>query len=393
MLRPLLITENFPPARGGMAQSCDRIVRSLRARGVSLDVVHLQAHGATIRIEQHERGRLIRCPVDDDPAHALNLLWNTLARDTQQPSHVLAFGGLLPLLCAPSFAAWLQAPLITLLRGNDFDTGVFSLRRGWMLRDAIARSAAVCVVSEDHRLKVSNLYPQQRVLRIANGIDTQQWTLLDIDRDAALSWRAANVDPARRVIGLFGHLKRKKGGVFFLDALQGCAHAARVHLLVVGEVEAEMLAQLQALPPHIGWTHVPFLDRFELLRWYAACDAIAIPSLYDGMPNVALEAGALGIPVLGSTAGGLADLLGDDAAALTFAPGDAYACRRALDDALELPPQALLRIGTRLQETVLRDFDHRVEAQRYHAVLLDAAGAAPEVGVPDQATVTLENQQ
>ena len=43
---------------------------------------------------------------------------------------------------------------------------------------------------------------------------------------------------------------------------------------------------------------LPFLDRFELLPWYAACDWIAIPSFYDGLPNVLAEAAALGIPLI-----------------------------------------------------------------------------------------------
>src|SRR5262249_41001319 len=154
----------------------------------------------------------------------------------------------------------------------------------------------------------------------------------DFDRDAALEWRAAHA-PGRRVIGLFGHLKAKKGGMFLLDALADCAPRHPPHLLVVGEIEPAMLERLQALPPGVGWTHVPFLDRLELLRWYAACDVVAIPSLYDGLPNVALEAGALGVPLLASTAGGLADLV-DAGDALVFAPGDAPACRLALDVAL-----------------------------------------------------------
>jgi len=392
-MRPLLITENYPPARGGMAQSCDRIVRTLRARDITLDVVHLDVRAGVLKIEQHERGRLIRCPVEDDPAHSLNVLWNALARAATPATHVLAFGGLLPLLCAPSFAAWLQAPLITLLRGNDFDTGVFSLRRGWMLRDALARSSAVCVVSEDHRRKVSGLYPEQRVEWIANGIDAQEWALLDVDRARAQAWRAQNVSPAKRVIGLFGHLKRKKGGLFFLDALEGCTHAAELHLLVVGEVEPEMHARLQSLPASIAWTHVPFLDRFELLRWYAACDAVAIPSLYDGMPNVALEAGALGIAVLGSTAGGLADLLGGGDLALTFAPGDTYACRRALDELAGMPQDALRALGARLQNSVLLQFGHRDEARRYHELLLGTMPAASLLSRErlSSATVSMEN--
>ena len=388
MLRPLLITENFPPGRGGMAQSCDRIVRALRARGVCVDVVHLGARGDDVRIEQHERGRLIRCPVDDDPAHAMNVLWNALAHDAQVPSHVLAFGGLMPLLCAPAFAAWLRRPLITLLRGNDFDTGLFSLRRGWMLREAIARAAAVCTVSTEQRRKVSALYPEQRVLWIPNGIDAAAWTLLDLDRERARAWRAVNVAPQRRVIGMIGHLKRKKGGALLLDALQGCARAGDAHLLVVGEVDTDMLARLQALPPHIVWSHIPFLDRFELLHWYAACDAVVVPSLYDGMPNVLLEAGALGIPVLGSSAGGLADVLADET--LIFTPGDMHGCRRALDAMLEMPQASLQAIGHALCDIVLQRFDEQTEATRYHQVLTDTAARNPPRR--ENTTVSMENE-
>ncbi len=392
-MRPLLLTENFPPDRGGMAQSCDRIVRGLRSRGVDLDVVHLSARHAALRIDQHERGRLICCPIADDPAHALNLLWNTLGHDPIRPSHILAFGGLLPMLCAPSFAAWMQVPLITLLRGNDFDTGIFSLSRGWMLRDALAHSAAVCAVSTDHRHKVSSLFPDICSEWIANGIDANDWTLLDIDRDQAHAWRTAQACDSQTVIGLFGHLKRKKGGLFFLDALEGCENAAQAHLLIVGEIETEMLTRLQALPTNIAWTHVPFLDRLELLRWYAACDFVAIPSLYDGMPNVALEAAALGIPVLGAMVGGLADLLIEGDNALTFAPGDGHACRRALDAAIEMPEPTRQTFGINLQTTVLREFDQRIEARRYHELLTETASSITRDKRKSSAPIHLKEYQ
>jgi len=154
-----------------------------------------------LRLRQNRRGDGPR-PLGPVPQNAVNLAWNALRRIEAAPTHILAFGGLLPLLCAPVFSAWLNAPLLTLLRGNDFDTGVFSLSRGWMLREALARSAVVCTVSEDHRRKVSGLFPGQHVVRIANGIDATDWTLLDIDRAHARLWRAANVAPTQRVITL-----------------------------------------------------------------------------------------------------------------------------------------------------------------------------------------------
>jgi glycosyltransferase involved in cell wall biosynthesis len=285
---------------------------------------------------------------------------------------VIAFGGYLPLLAAPSFAAWLGAPLITLLRGNDFDTGIVSPRRGWMLRDALARSAVIGTVSRDHAQRVGSMFPGSNVQWIPNGIDATDWALLDLDRARGNAWRRENVAATRRVIGLFGHLKQKKGGLFFLDAVEASGVAAGLHLLIVGEIEPVMLERLEAIRqrPHAGlsWSHVPFVDRFELLPWYAASDAVALPSLYDGMPNVLLEAAALGVPVLASTAGGLGDVV-EPGSPLAFAPGDAYACRRALEQVARMPEQELRDVGRRLQAKVLVELDAKTEAKRYHDLL------------------------
>ena len=69
--RPLWLTETYPPSRGGMAESCDRIVRSLRAAGVTVDVGHLVRRlGASARFEEQEGGRYWAWPIEDDPAHA-----------------------------------------------------------------------------------------------------------------------------------------------------------------------------------------------------------------------------------------------------------------------------------------------------------------------------------
>ncbi len=374
MLRPLLITENFPPDRGGMAQSCDRIVRGLRALGIDVDVVHLSGRHEGVSVEQHERGLLLRCELSKDPGHALNLLWNALVQRKLAPSHVLAFGGYAPLLAAPSFAAWLGAPLITLLRGNDFDTGIFSPRRGFILRDALARSTAIAVVTRDHQHKVARLFPSKRVSYVPNGIDVGEWELFDFDRERAAHLRA-QLPPERRVIGLFGHLKQKKGGLFFLDALASCAAAARIHLMVVGELEPAMQARLEELGTALSVTRVPFLDRLELLPWYAACDLVAIPSFYDGMPNVLLEAGALGIPLLAASAGGMADLLVDGVNALTFPPGDPHALRRALEVGVRSSDAALKALGGALRDKVLASFDQRAEAARYHTLLRETLAA------------------
>lgn len=372
MSRPLVLTENYPPDRGGMAQSCDRIVRGLRG-AADIDVVHFSRKQSAIERETHEHGALIRCPIDDDPGHWLNLLWNEIRE--LHPSHVIAFGGYVPVLAAPPLAAWSGAPLVTLMRGNDFDAAIFSPRRGWMLRDALSRSALVCAVSRDHALRISALFPSTQVRWIPNGIDTRDWKLEPHDLERARRWRSEEVGPGRRVLGLFGQLKSKKGGSFFLDALRRAGRDGRFHLLLVGEAEPEMLARLQSIESAASWTHVPFVDRWELLPWYAACDLVVIPSHYDGLPNVLLEAGALGIPPLASSAGAMPDLLGDGDSAILFRAGDAHDCRRAIDEAATIPDDALRELGIRLAATIARDFSSEQESARYLETLRDTSRA------------------
>jgi glycosyltransferase involved in cell wall biosynthesis len=184
------------------------------------------------------------------------------------------------------------------------------------------------------------------------------------------------VSEGKRVLGMFGHLKLKKGGAFLLDALRRAGVDGRLHLLIVGDAEPEMLAHLQSIESAVSWTHVPFVDRFELLPYYAACDAVVIPSFYDGMPNVLLEAGALGVPPVASTAGGMADLLDGGENGLTFPPGDVHECRRALVELAGMPLEALRRMGERLRTTILRDFHHEAEASRYVKLLTETTGRA-----------------
>ena len=128
---------------------------------MAIDVVHFRPAADAETVEVQWRGRSLVLPVGDDPAHALNCLWNRLARDAAKTSytHVVAFAATTPLLAGPILSAWLKASLITLLRGNDFDVAIFSPRRNHILREALRCSARVCVVSRDKERKIALLHP------------------------------------------------------------------------------------------------------------------------------------------------------------------------------------------------------------------------------------------
>lgn len=362
-MRLLLLTENYPPDRGGMAESCDRIVRGLARAGVGIDVVHFDRRSARPSTRAVSHGSLLRVPAEADAAHAINLLWNRLQQtlDLGATTHVVAFGGTMPLLAAPTFAAWIARPLVTLLRGNELDAGLFDPRRRPILDDALRRSAAVCTVTSSHAEKIAALYPEADVHVIANGIDFDLWQATDADYARAEAWRSP-----RRVLGLFGHLKSKKGVPFFVESLVRSGLADRAHLLLVGEI---------VQPPDVQHTLLPPVDRFELLPFYLASDLVVVPSHYDGFPNVLIEAMALGKPILASRVGGMRDVLADGESAFLFAPGDDDSCRDAIARAMEASGDELRRMGAAAAKAARERCDARDETNRYLDVLKETLDA------------------
>jgi glycosyltransferase involved in cell wall biosynthesis len=342
----LLVTENYPPDRGGMSESCDRIVRGLTRAGVAVDIVHFDRRAARPELRRAH----LRWPLEQDPAHTINCAWNRARStfDMRAVTHVVAFGGYLPLMAAPPFAAWIDRPLVTLLRGNELDAGLFDPRRRPILDDALRRSAAVCTVTTEQAEKVRALHGIEAHV-IANGIDFDLWEA---------DYRVVHAQP--RLLGFFGHLKAKKGVPFFLDALRRAGDPFR--LLLVGETEELNLDGLHA-------TTLAPVDRFALIPHYLACDFVVIPSHYDGFPNVLIEAAALGKPLIASRTGGMRDLLTDGENAFLFEPGDAQGCMAAIARAAAADDATLARMGASAARAARERCDARDEARRYVEVL------------------------
>lgn len=363
----LLLTETYPPSLGGMAQSCDRIVHGLRQAGMRVDVVHFSKRTRREQADQQMNGQYLAYPTTSDQAHTLNTLWNRLfgSEDRHRWTHIVAFGGTLPLLAGPVYAAWLGLPLITLLRGNDFDVGIFQGKRRAMLRDAVVQADAVAVVTQDHACKIAALYPGVHPAWIPNGIDLAGWEPLPSDLASAKAWKKRIVGPGRLVLGLIGHLKPKKGARFFIEALLSSGLADRFHLLLIGETPPDLVEYLEIHEADLHYSLHPFLDRYDLLRFLPACDYVAIPSFYDGLPNVLLEAAALGVPLVASTAGGMADVLCDGTHGFLFAPGDRAGCHRALRRAAAASHASLQQFAEACHTLVREHLTHDLEVQRY----------------------------
>lgn len=341
-VRILWITDRYPPAKGGMAVSCARQVRGLRRRGVAVDVLLVGTPFAMdLRIEERDGGADIFVPHDPESSLAPNQAWLLVReRHTRRPyTNIVGFGASEAGYHTVTFAAWLgNLPSAVLVRGNDLDRDWFVPQRGGMVREAFARASVIGAVTAEKVERIRALYPNKRVVWTPNSVDVSRWELLPGDaakRDEVRGLLGAN---GARVIGLFGELKAKKRIPFWLEAVRDRGLLNRVRLLTVGTLDPVTAAILDdpAIAPRN--LRLPFCPSEELAGLYAACDFVALPSMFEGMPNVLLEAMACGVVPIASNAGAMGEVIRDGETGFLFAAesrdaaGEATARAVALDD-------------------------------------------------------------
>jgi len=365
-LEILWITENYPPNKGGMSQSCDRIVNSLQDLGAKIHILHLSEKTKIMKRSVVVNGSFTVWPIEQEIEHSVNLLWLYIENHFNKFkfTHILAFGGYLPIFLAPVFSKWMKLPLITLIRGNDFDMSIFSPKKREILLYALENSEITVTISSEKKEKIKKLLPHKSVHQISNGIDVSRWQPLPSDfikRDKLVAeYKKQNC----RIVGIFGQLKNKKGVDFLIDAIHLSNKQDSIFLLIAGEITDDAIIEKINTYP-IAFSLHSFMDRYDLISFYMACDIVAIPSFYDGMPNVLLEAGSVGVPFLGSDTGGISDFIQHDFNGLLFQPNHIDSCAFAIRTFMELPTERLIEMGENCKKLISEKYTNTIEAQKY----------------------------
>ncbi|MEX2112355.1 MAG: glycosyltransferase [Pirellulales bacterium] len=199
-------------------------------------------------------------------------------------------------------------------------------RHDWHLR--VARWADkwverhVCVsqmVSEFSRL--AGGLPAHKLVVIPNGVDATRFSV-----DGRVRPSDLGIAADRRLITFIGRLDEQKNLAWLLELTPGVLEAQGAHdLLLVGV--GPQRARLQQQAARLGIARrVHFTGfRSDVPEILAASDVLVLPSRWEGMPNVVLEAMAAGKPVVATDVEGVSEALGPGAAQQAVRVGHAEA--------------------------------------------------------------------
>lgn len=224
-------------------------------------------------------------------------------------------------------------------------------------------------------------YPVARVHYVPNGVDPVRFApspaaAVAVRRDLDLPAEKPIVLCARRPVP-------KNGVVYFGEALARLAAAGiRCTVLFAGltpEAETDELPYttrfreaVRALPPSITTRLLGNVANDAMPRLHAASDIAVLPSLLEATSIAGLETMSSGVPLVGTTVGGIPEIVESGVTGMLVPPRDSAALASALDQVLR-DGGARRAMGTRARERVLRQFSWEAVARQSTAVYAAAA--------------------
>jgi glycosyltransferase involved in cell wall biosynthesis len=363
-LRIVLVIDNL--ARAGAQRQACLLLRGLRARGHAMlvlvlnddtDAANLAQVSAVAEVEIIGKGRL---------AAGLGPLALMRRFRAWRPDVIMTMLEVSDVLGRMAGRLYSRAPVVTSIRARNAQKGAWRL---WLDRHTmrwadrvVFNSAAVVEWSRQNE----GVRPEQ-VRVIPNGVEIPdipvppaQAESLGIGRDARIAFAVGRLQPQKR-IGLL------------LDALAQLPESlARTELLIAGtgSLQGELAAKAAALGLA---ARVHFLgNRQDVAALLGLAEVFVLPSAWEGMPNVVMEAMAAGCPVVATRIDGTAELLPDAGFGWLVEPDDAGQLAAALAEALTDRDEARRR-AARARARVTQSFGVEAMVDRYEALFLELA--------------------
>lgn len=354
---------------GGLEQVAANDALDLGALGLKIKVLCLE--GTPIHEYLAHRKEVEVVPLDFRPRNAFDFkLRRELNRILKQGVNLIhahqttLLGSIVP---------WLwnhpSVPLIAMRHiMNDHD------KKDLFHRIIYNRVDSLVVMSRALQRNVLETHPVSlsKVKIINLGLDFSRFDPLKVD--ASIQRAEWHADPETLVIGMVGRIDPAKGQSTFIKAAAGLIKGTdekgkKTKFVIVGEEtlgsNQDYLKELKEMVAQFGIeNHVVFAGYQEKIpEIMKALDIFIMPSRQEAFGLVAIEAMAMGCPIIISRGGSADEIVGDQEFGLTVRPDDPFDLQRQLRALIEDPFERL-QMSHRGREYVKRTYDREVRIRK-----------------------------
>ncbi|RYY56911.1 MAG: glycosyltransferase family 1 protein [Chitinophagaceae bacterium] len=178
-------------------------------------------------------------------------------------------------------------------------------------------------------------------------------------------------DPSYNYLLFVGRIVKDKGIGELAEALEQVG--GKNKLVILGPFEAGdpvSPSVIQGISENPDIIHVNWTDE---VQYYMALSTLLVhPSYREGLPNVLLQAGAMGCPIICTAIEGNMDIVEDGVTGLLFEPRNTASLVSTLGDALENPGR-MKALAVELRKRIETRFDQRIVNEKlrdqYQALL------------------------
>lgn len=249
------------------------------------------------------------------------------------------------------------------------------------IRERLVYRALLDVLARDSewacaRVRRENPWFRGPVLRARNGVDMEALAAVRPAERSDLQSATGET-----IAAIVGRLTQPQGAPPLVNGLIAAAsrieaaEAPTLRLAFIGEIsggaEDHVRRALAGADERVQLCFLGHRTPSETLRLLAACDLLIRPNSTDGVSFTVLEAMALGLPVIASAAGGLAEVVVNGETGRLIPPGDAAAFSAALVS-LMVDPGLRRRMGQAGRRRVEQEFTESRMVDEYEAVFRQA---------------------